>query len=170
MVLDKHRREADPFIAPVAKRFINVNPNTVSWLGLITALICGIVFYFSYDEHWLLLLGAALVLVSGYFDALDGRFDLIFGGRFYTLGYGNGASPAFSAEDALAFPLYRTEIMGKSAVVLTDSPLGPQEREMLVRRTADLTGSVPEVIEGTMRGSSGAFVFIPISFRFSEGS
>ncbi|MCH3977677.1 MAG: hypothetical protein LKJ94_03670 [Candidatus Methanomethylophilus sp.] len=100
----------------------------------------------------------------------DGRYDLIFSGRFYTLGYGNGASPAFSAEGALAFPLYRTEIMGKRAVVLTDSPLDPQERETLVRRTADLTGSVPEVVEGTMQGSSGAFVFIPISFRFSEGS
>ncbi|MEE3401110.1 MAG: CDP-alcohol phosphatidyltransferase family protein [Methanomethylophilus sp.] len=79
MVLDKHRREADPFIAPVARRFINVNPNTVSWLGLITALICGVVFYFSYDEHWLLLLGAILVLVSGYFDALDGKIAKLAG-------------------------------------------------------------------------------------------
>ncbi|MGI6009501.1 MAG: CDP-alcohol phosphatidyltransferase family protein [Methanomethylophilus sp.] len=73
MVLDKHRKEADPFVAPVARRFINASPNKVSWLGLIVAAICGVVFYFSYEEHWMLLLGAVLVLVSGYFDALDGK-------------------------------------------------------------------------------------------------
>ena len=52
MVLDKHRKEADFTLAPVAKRLINVNPNTISWLGLIVAAISGIVLYLSWDTHW----------------------------------------------------------------------------------------------------------------------
>ena len=62
-------------MAPVARKLINVNPNLVSWLGLIFAVISGIVFYLSGDEdrEWLLLVGAALVIISGYFDALDGK-------------------------------------------------------------------------------------------------
>jgi len=62
-------------LAPVARKLINVNPNLVSWLGLIFAVISGIVFYLSGDEdrEWLLLVGAALVIISGYFDALDGK-------------------------------------------------------------------------------------------------
>jgi archaetidylinositol phosphate synthase len=75
MVLDGQRARADIFLVPVAKRLINVNPNIVSWLGLIVALASGIVFYLSGsdDTQWLLLVGSALVIISGYFDALDGK-------------------------------------------------------------------------------------------------
>ena len=75
MVLDSKRSWVDFALTPVAKRFINVNPNTVSWIGLILALLCGVVFWFSGEEgnDWMLLLGAVMVLVSGYFDALDGK-------------------------------------------------------------------------------------------------
>ena len=79
MVLDKHRKEADFTLAPVAKRLINVNPNTISWLGLIVAAISGIVLYLSWDTHWMLILAAALVLLSGYFDALDGKIAKLAG-------------------------------------------------------------------------------------------
>lgn len=79
MVLDKHRKEADFLIAPVARRFIDTNPNTVSWLGLLVALASGIVLYFSRETDWLLVLGAVLVLVSGYFDALDGKIAKLAG-------------------------------------------------------------------------------------------
>ena len=73
MVLDKHRKDAEFTLAPVAKRFINVNPNTVSWLGLIMAAVSGFLLYFSWEYHWLLPLAAIAVIVSGYFDALDGK-------------------------------------------------------------------------------------------------
>jgi archaetidylinositol phosphate synthase len=75
MVLDGQRGRVDFLLAPVARKLINVNPNLVSWLGLIFAVISGIVFYLSGDEdrEWLLLVGAALVIISGYFDALDGK-------------------------------------------------------------------------------------------------
>ncbi len=60
---------------PVARRLINVNPNTISWIGLILALVCGVILYASGLEgyDWLLLVGAVMVIVSGYFDALDGK-------------------------------------------------------------------------------------------------
>ena len=62
-------------MAPVARKLINVNPNTISWIGLILALLCGAIFYLSgdADRTWLLLVGALMVIVSGYFDALDGK-------------------------------------------------------------------------------------------------
>lgn len=75
MVLDGQRARADFALAPVARKLINVNPNTISWIGLILALICGVILYFSaYDGYdYLLIVGAVLVIVSGYFDALDGK-------------------------------------------------------------------------------------------------
>ncbi len=81
MVLDGQRARADFALAPVAKKLINVNPNLVSWLGLIVALASGIVFYLSGadDKEWLLLVGAVLVIVSGYFDALDGKIAKLAG-------------------------------------------------------------------------------------------
>jgi archaetidylinositol phosphate synthase len=76
MVLDGHRAKADFAITPVARKLINVNPNTISWIGLILALISGIMFFLSGEKnewHWMLMAGAVVVLVSGYFDALDGK-------------------------------------------------------------------------------------------------
>ena len=76
MVLDKHRADAEFTLAPVAKRFINVNPNTISWLGLIMAAVSGVLLYFSWDYHILLLFASIAVIVSGYFDALDGKIAM----------------------------------------------------------------------------------------------
>jgi len=73
MVLDAQRDKADAVLIPVAKRLINVNPNTVSWIGLILAFLSGLVLYLSYELNILLILGAVLVLASGFFDALDGK-------------------------------------------------------------------------------------------------
>jgi archaetidylinositol phosphate synthase len=73
MVLDSKRSTVDFAITPVAKKLINVNPNTISWIGLILAFLSGLFLYYSYQYHWFLLLGALLVIVSGYFDALDGK-------------------------------------------------------------------------------------------------
>ena len=75
MVLDGQRARVDFALTPVARKLINVNPNTISWIGLILALVCGAIFYFSgYEGYdWLLVVGALMVIVSGYFDALDGK-------------------------------------------------------------------------------------------------
>ena len=79
MVLDTQRARIDFLLTPVAKKLINVNPNTISWLGLITAFISGVLMFFSYGNHWLLLAGAAVVIISGYFDALDGKIAKLSG-------------------------------------------------------------------------------------------
>ena len=79
MVLDTQRARIDFLLTPVAKKLINVNPNIISWLGLITAFISGVLMFFSYDNHWLLLAGAAVVIISGYFDALDGKIAKLSG-------------------------------------------------------------------------------------------
>ncbi|MCL1811089.1 MAG: CDP-alcohol phosphatidyltransferase family protein [Methanomassiliicoccaceae archaeon] len=73
MVLDGQRGRADFALVPVAKRLINVNPNIISWVGLILAFLSGLLLYLSFEYHYLLLAGAAMVLLSGYFDALDGK-------------------------------------------------------------------------------------------------
>ena len=76
MVLDGQRDKAEGFLTPVAKRMINVNPNTISWAALILAFVSGLFFFLSgesVDYQYFLILGAAVVLISGYFDALDGK-------------------------------------------------------------------------------------------------
>ena len=78
MVLDSQRSKADPFLVPVAKLFKNVSPNTISRMGLIVALISGIILYMSYDNHILLIVGSLVVILSGYFDSLDGKVAKMF--------------------------------------------------------------------------------------------
>ena len=75
MVLDGQRARVDFALTPVARKLINVNPNTISWVGLILALLSGVVLYLSAGSgyEYLLLVGALVVIVSGYFDALDGK-------------------------------------------------------------------------------------------------
>jgi archaetidylinositol phosphate synthase len=73
MVLDSQRSKVDFALTPVARRLINVNPNTISWIGLILAFVSGLLFYFSFQYQYLLIVGALVVLLSGYFDALDGK-------------------------------------------------------------------------------------------------
>ncbi|HSV42039.1 MAG TPA: CDP-alcohol phosphatidyltransferase family protein [Methanomassiliicoccales archaeon] len=74
MVLDTHRDRADPYLMPVARKMINVDPNLISLLALVLSVIAGAVVVLSPD-HWQLMLPliTVLVLASGYFDALDGK-------------------------------------------------------------------------------------------------
>ena len=78
MVLDSMRTQVDFAISPVAKIFKNVNPNTISWIGLIIALVSGVFLALSFDHHIFLIIGAILVIVSGYFDSLDGKVAKMF--------------------------------------------------------------------------------------------
>ena len=79
MVLDSMRSQVDFAISPVARHMKNVNPNVISWIGLIIALLSGIFLALSYDNHIFLIVGAVLVIVSGYFDSLDGKVAKMFG-------------------------------------------------------------------------------------------
>ncbi|MDR1405508.1 MAG: CDP-alcohol phosphatidyltransferase family protein [Candidatus Methanoplasma sp.] len=73
MVLDGQRKKADFFLIPAAERMIRINPNIISWIGLILAFVSGLLLYLSFEYRYLLIAGAAAVLLSGYFDALDGK-------------------------------------------------------------------------------------------------
>ncbi|MCL2509543.1 MAG: CDP-alcohol phosphatidyltransferase family protein [Methanomassiliicoccaceae archaeon] len=73
MVLDGQRKKVDFALTPVAEKLINVNPNMISWAGLILAFVSGLLLYLSFEYHYLLIVGALMVIVSGYFDALDGK-------------------------------------------------------------------------------------------------
>ena len=79
MVLDGQRARVDFALTPVAKKLINVNPNTISWIGLILALLSGVFLYYSFEKDIFLLIGALVVIVSGYFDALDGKIAKLSG-------------------------------------------------------------------------------------------
>ncbi len=46
------------------------NPNTLTWLGLVTAIVAGL---FLYKGEWYLLLASIFILMSSGFDAVDGK-------------------------------------------------------------------------------------------------
>ncbi|UCE37383.1 MAG: CDP-alcohol phosphatidyltransferase family protein [Thermoplasmata archaeon] len=71
MVLNNYRSSADPFLLPLAKRLRRVNPNTITWVAFIFAVLAGIIFYLSYI--WLLLLAVLCIIFNALFDALDGK-------------------------------------------------------------------------------------------------
>ena len=77
MALDRYRAQADPFISPLARKLKHVSPNVISWIGLLLAFVAGVLFFYSGFEgeknYYYLVFGAIVVLVSGYFDALDGK-------------------------------------------------------------------------------------------------
>jgi archaetidylinositol phosphate synthase len=71
MVLNEYRGKADPYLMPLANRLKNVNPNTLTWIGLLFAIIAGFSIYFS--NIWLLPVASLMILLSSLFDALDGK-------------------------------------------------------------------------------------------------
>ncbi|MCK4365853.1 MAG: CDP-alcohol phosphatidyltransferase family protein [Thermoplasmatales archaeon] len=77
MVLDNQRENVDPLLTRFAKHFKWVNPNTLTWISLVFAIIAGVFFYFSHPNQELqnfYLYGAALfVFLNGFFDAIDGK-------------------------------------------------------------------------------------------------
>lgn len=77
MVLDGQRKNVDPLLVVIAKRFSCVGPNTLSALSVVFAFFAGLFFYFSSPEEELFnyyLYGAVLfVFLNGFFDAIDGK-------------------------------------------------------------------------------------------------
>lgn len=68
------RDDAGSVLDPAAKALINVNPNTLSLIALVIAVLSGFALYFSFwSWEALLPIASVLVIVSGFFDAVDGR-------------------------------------------------------------------------------------------------
>ena len=78
MVLNKYRSTADPYLLPLAKRLRNVEPNTLTWLAFVFAVLAGIFFYLS-EIWWWLLLAVLCLFLSALLDALDGKIAKITG-------------------------------------------------------------------------------------------
>jgi len=75
LVLDKHRKKADTFLLPMAKKMRKVNPNHISAVALALSALAGFIMYYSGMEgwEWLLFISAVVIAVSGLLDALDGK-------------------------------------------------------------------------------------------------
>jgi archaetidylinositol phosphate synthase len=82
MVLDQARKLGDFFMVPLAKLFINVNPNYITVVSFLFAVGAGISFMIAKplalsSEYWkippVLIIGALFVVLSGIFDLLDGK-------------------------------------------------------------------------------------------------
>jgi len=77
MVLDSQRDNVDPLLTKFAKSFKKVNPNVLTWISLLFAVIAGLFFYFSKPStesgNFYLYFAALFVFLNGFFDALDGK-------------------------------------------------------------------------------------------------
>lgn len=71
MVLEAHRGAADRVLLPLAQRMQTMNPNHLSWLAFLMAVVAGIAFFLA-SPTWLLV-AVVLVFLSAVLDALDGR-------------------------------------------------------------------------------------------------
>ena len=77
MVLDKQRKNIDPILLIIAKYVKNYNPNVITWIGLLFALLAGIFFYISKPQtelsNYFLIYTAIFIFMNGLFDAIDGK-------------------------------------------------------------------------------------------------
>lgn len=75
MVLNQYRGTADPYLLPLARKLSNVEPNTLTWIAFLFALLAGLFFYMS--NIWLLLVASFCIFLNALFDALDGKIAKI---------------------------------------------------------------------------------------------
>jgi len=77
MVLDNQRDNIDPLLSRFAKIFININPNVLTWISLVFALLAGVFFYFSSPVNepfnFYLIFASLFIFLNGFFDAIDGK-------------------------------------------------------------------------------------------------
>lgn len=75
MVLDSKRDSVEFILDPLSKALSKFNPNTLSWVAFVLAIVAGLLIYFSYGDYWYILLplAAIVVILSGFFDAIDGK-------------------------------------------------------------------------------------------------
>lgn len=71
MVLNQYRDTADKILVPIAKRMSNINPDLISWLAFIFAVLSGVSYFFS--TTFLVFLGGIFLIFNSLFDALDGK-------------------------------------------------------------------------------------------------
>jgi archaetidylinositol phosphate synthase len=50
-----------------------LSPNTITWLALLLSVLAALAIFYSPNYYWLLIVASILVMLSGLFDALDGK-------------------------------------------------------------------------------------------------
>ena len=78
MVLNEYRSSADPYLVPLAKRMRNIEPNTITWIAFLFAVLAGFLFYLNYSV-WFLLLAVLCIFANALLDALDGKIAKMYG-------------------------------------------------------------------------------------------
>jgi len=77
MVLEDYRKQADPYLNPIANYFVRTHPNTMTWLAFVFAVLAGLTFiatnFIGAWSTYALFLAAALIFLNAGFDALDGK-------------------------------------------------------------------------------------------------
>jgi archaetidylinositol phosphate synthase len=70
----------EPFLEPMARALIKVDPKTISLIALILAALAGACLYLSPGQWEVLLpVAALLIIISGFLDALDGKVARLVG-------------------------------------------------------------------------------------------
>ena len=81
MVLENQRKNIDYILLPLAKKFIKIKPDYLTWVSLLFAFLAGLTFYLSNPDNELekhfLLFASFFVFLNGLFDALDGKIAKI---------------------------------------------------------------------------------------------
>ncbi len=81
MVLDGQRENIDPVLSAVAKKFLKINPDVLTWLSVVFAFAAGLFFYFSSPEeeliNYYLFFAVLFVFLNGVFDAIDGKVAIL---------------------------------------------------------------------------------------------
>jgi len=78
LVLNKYRGKTDSFLTPIAKPFSGISPNALSAISLLCAVLVFVVLVF-WREPFGLVVALILVLLNGFFDAIDGAVARITG-------------------------------------------------------------------------------------------
>ena len=80
-MLTKLRKEVEAALVHLAKFFhsLGLNPFSLSLLGLISALLSGILYYRLTTQPWISWVAPIFLLLSGLFDALDGAMARVYG-------------------------------------------------------------------------------------------
>lgn len=76
-MLDELREDVDPLLTFLAKRFLSLSPNLVTWLSLVFAILAGAAFFFSTPKNerhsYFLCMASFFVFLNGFMDAIDGK-------------------------------------------------------------------------------------------------
>jgi archaetidylinositol phosphate synthase len=77
MVLDGMRERVDPLLTVIAKQFMTINPDLLTWCALLFSVVAGVFFFFSGPsserQNFFLLFAVLFVFLNGLFDAIDGK-------------------------------------------------------------------------------------------------